>query len=779
MKLPSLPLKKKKEKPEYFLALILTNEKLNAVVFEELSGKIKMAGQGEEILEKSVEDLTNEELLSLSDKVISQAETLLPQDVETHKTIFGLKESWTEDNKIKKEYLEKLKKIGQELTLEPMGFIIVTEAIVNMLQKEEGAPVSAVLASIGKKSVTVSLVRAGKIIETKCSQIHEDAAFTVDTLLKHFQLELLPSRVILNSDDESLSQSFITHQWSKSLPFLHLPQIVNLEEGFDIKSVLFGAATQMGFEVSSDVMPKKPSQIPPMDDFAPEKEIREEEQEVKTQEEEETSRDNTQQTPQRELESSESFGAGHFGFVGEDVAKMPAEEEKEEEKEEIKEQEPQKAVEEDEQFRKFPETARADYEEKSFGAKKSFAFAPLFKNFLPSVLGFFGKIKIPGSFNFKNKTAGLILAAVIGFIVLIVAFYYLTLSATVTIDINPQNTQTSKNVTFSTSAKSDLENAVISGELIEVSEDGSVSTPATGKKETGTNAKGTITLYSRFTQDKTFPQGTAVASSNGLEFTLDKDVKVASASADASADPKTADVAVVAKKIGKEYNLPSGAKFTVGSFSTSDIIAKNNDPFSGGDKKDITVVSEEDVDKLGKDIIKSLDQKAKESLAKKIDNDKVLISALFDPVVDSKKFDKKVNDEAGKVNLSATVTYKGLSYSKKDLVNFVKDSLKDKLPEDLTINEDDLKIDVTDTKKTSETEIGATLKIKAMLVPDIDKDKLAQELAGLSIKNARQKLSKLPQISNTVVTVSPRLPFFPEFLPKSGKKIKVIINSNG
>src|SRR3989344_5669001 len=249
MKLPfSLP--SKKEKPEYFLALVLRNEQVSAVIFEVLSGKIKVIVKHKEYFKNSIEEASVEEMLETFDKTISAVESSLPQSIETIKTIFGIKESWTEDNKIKKDYLLKLKKICDELGLAPIGFIVIFEAIAHLLQKEEGAPVTIILAEVGEKIISVALIRGGKIIEIRSSQILENPAVTVDTILKHFtSIEVLPARIIVFDGNEDRSQEFINHRWSKTLPFLHLPQVSTLPPEFDSRAVLFGAATQMGFEL--------------------------------------------------------------------------------------------------------------------------------------------------------------------------------------------------------------------------------------------------------------------------------------------------------------------------------------------------------------------------------------------------------------------------------------------------------------------------------------------------------------------------------------------------
>ncbi|MDO8659420.1 MAG: hypothetical protein Q7K54_02350, partial [Candidatus Parcubacteria bacterium] len=248
MNLPFLKKFNKKVLPSYFLVLVLRDEKVNAVIFEEIEGKAKLVGQKEEYFSASIDEISPDEFLQTLDKAISTAESSLPENIQTQKTIFGVKETWTENDQIKKEYLARLKKASQELGMTPIGFLVISQAISHLLQKEEGAPISAILAEVNKKTVTVTLIRAGKSIETKSAEIHETIPFTVDTILKHFNIpEILPSRIVVFNGKEDLSQEFISHTWSKSLPFLHLPQITNLPHGFDAKAVLFGAATQMGF----------------------------------------------------------------------------------------------------------------------------------------------------------------------------------------------------------------------------------------------------------------------------------------------------------------------------------------------------------------------------------------------------------------------------------------------------------------------------------------------------------------------------------------------------
>lgn len=748
MKLPiNLPFGKK-EKSTFFLALLLRDEKVCAVIFEEFLGKIKVVGEAAEYFLGSIEKASLDELLETCDKTISQTENFLPQPLQTIKTVFGLKENWVEESKIKPEYLAKIKRISDELELSPIGFLTIHEAIAHLLQKEEGAPVSAILAEIDKRTVTISLLRGGKIIETRNADIEESSSKTIDKLLHHFtNYEVLPSRIIIfdGKNTESISQEFISHSWSKSLPFLHVPQTTPLPRGFDAKAVLFGAATQMGFEMSS-LGQAKLARIQ-----AEEPKIEEAENEAKK---------------FKDTLSSEDFGF----FTEKDVA-------------DIKD-EPTNEVQENFQEEESPEIKagpRTETESKQFvTSANSTESGKSFFGKLLSLKTFFGKIniwkKIP-KFSLPSQGRKIIFIPpfVVLLIALIVIFYIFLIKATVVITVSPKIIEKSQAVIFSTNGESEFGKNIIAAQSVEVSEDGSISGTATGKKEVGDKAKGTVTVYNSTTKEQVITKGTSITSANNLQFMLDDSVKIAS-SGGASDGAKTAKASVTAKDIGKEFNLPSGTKFTLDDFSASEIEAKNDSAFSGGNKKEVTVVSKDDLNKLTEALLEKLEEKAKEDIAQKISADMGLLPAFVTKSLSKKSFDKKEGQEAASVTLEGTGVYQGISYKKSDINSYFKSLLKEDNP-DLEFLEDRFKYDVQDLKEEEE-KISATLTIKALLLPKIDDKKLAKELAGKSFEETQSLVLKIPQVSDVLINLSPPLPFFPKMLPKVSGNISLKIVSN-
>lgn len=716
--------------------------------------------------------------MEVLDKSISQAETVLPDNIESHKTIFGLKESWIEDNKIKKEYLEKLKKASEELALDPIGFLVSSESIVNLLQKEEGAPITAVLVELGEKFITVSLVKSGKIMETKSSEIHQSTPFTVDTLLKHFQTpEVMPSRIIIyGADDEEVTQEFIGHPWSKSLPFLHLPQITSLPKDTSIKAMLLGAATQMGAQllydslsVDFDEEPKKISadEFPNFEPVkTPEEFTQEKSESEKTKPITETKGLNEElPTEPKTVGKAPDFvnpdeSLAYFGFMeGADVAKTPKVEAPS-----VQEKVPDEVVKEE--FAEIPQEEKMEEERKIGFVENALIMASRIKNFGLKSLRM---ILAPG--RLKGKTILLIPAAILILLILGLLLLMFNRKATITILVNPKSDQKTTSVTFSSSKATDIGSGIIASQPVSVSEDGTISTNASGQTDVGTAAKGTVTIFNIGTGSLTVPSGTTITSPNGLDFTLDNAVTVASG--DAILGASTATVNVTASDIGQDYNLPSGTKFTVAGEDSS-VAAKNDNAFSGGVKKSVTVISKNDLQKLLNGLPTQLAGKAKSDIQSKVTGDNVLLSSFTSETVSNQSFDKKAGDQASSVTLKGTVDFESLTYNSSDMLSFANSLFSGN---NAQISKDNLSVTAKNIVVNSNGDISADLTIGANLLPKINSDQLLKQIAGNPIQKARDQLSSLPQVENVGIDLKPNIPFFAQNLPGNPKNITIQITS--
>lgn len=744
MNLPKLPFLKKKQKSEYFLSLVLRDEKASAVVFKEISGRVDVVGEHNETFKAGLENATEEELLNVIDKSVSTAEKTLPEGEESQKTIFGLKSNWVEDGKIKPEYLAKLKKVSDELQFKPMGFLVITEAIIHYLEREEGAPVSAIVVEVGKKSITVSLTKAGKLLETKSVELEGSVPVAVDSLLKHFTTaEVLPSRIVIfDSGSERLAQDFMAHKWSRELGFLHIPKITNLDSNYDAKAVLSGAASQMGFEVlaASLVRAAKEDEAP---EIAP----------IET----ETDEDKTL-----------GEAASEFGFTSEDVAEKPKTAVDESVDGPVKSDN----ITLSDQFKEIPEEVKIENSDKRSLGVNAAALSVTAK-------GFFKKIKLGEIIkNGGNRKKILFIAIPIILLVLLAVFYVFGRSATVTLGVSGEEIEGSETVTLSEESPTSASGNTINVTFITSSQDGKVTTAATGKKETGDKAKGTVTVFNNDTTGKTLAVGTVIVSENNLKFVTDKAVTVASASGDifSGTEPGKADVTVTAEKFGTNYNFPSDTKFKVEGSST--IAAKNDKAFAGGTKKDIKVVSQKDLDKLAKDLQKQLETEAKSDLQKQATGDSVISPNFTSVEFDKETYSKKVDEEANDVSLTGVIVFEGVAYKKSDLVSFAKEKLAEDIEDNMTLDEERITGEATDiTTKNGKT--TAKVNIKAVKIPKIDITDIARKVSGKNVKTTTRELQNIPEVEKVNIEVFINLPFLPNTLPFSSDKIKVVVDKNG
>ncbi len=743
MNVPKLPFLEKNNKSEYFLSLVLRDEKASAVVFKEVQTKVSVVGEHNEPFKTSLDEASQEELLNVLDRAVSIAEKSLPEGEESQKTIFGVKQDWISDGKIKPEYLAKLKKVSDELQFKPVGFLVITEAIAHLLQVEEGAPVSAVLTEIGKKNVTVSILKAGKILETKSAPIEGHIPTTVDSLLKHFTVaEILPSRVIiLDGGNEKLAQEFIAHKWSHELGFLHVPQITNLPANFDARAVLNGAANQMGFEVLTASL-------------------------ARAEKEDEGKIDALDDAIETEEDKTLAEAASEFGFSETDVAVKP----KTAVDDSINDKVDSDNITLSDQFKEIPEESKLENSDKrSFGQNGAALGA--------SMRGFFGKVHLGKMFKGGGKKKILIVTIPAVIIILLLGFYFFARTATVTLGVKSENKSKTETITFSQDSATDASNNVLNAKFITSSQDGKVSTSTTGKKETGDKAKGTVTIFNSGDSGKTVPVGTVLTSSNDLKFVTDKAVTVASASGDLEGTQNgKADVTVTAEKFGTNYNLPSDTKFKIEG--NSDLAAKNDKAFTGGTKKDIKVVSQKDLDKLIKDLQKKLEENAKNDVNKEANSDSVILPNFADVTFDRKTFSKKVDEEASEVSLTGTIKFEAVSYKKSEINAFASEKLAESIPDNMMIDKDKISVKATDiTQKNGKTTAKVT--INAAIIPKIDEEAIAKEIAGKSVNKATEQLQKLPEVEKVNIEVFINLPLLPSRLPFSSGKIKIVVDKNG
>lgn len=742
-------LKQKKVERSFFLALLLKPYKVGVILFEKTDQTLVILATRESDLSKNINDVSGEELVGAADEVITFVEGSLPSGAQVSKTVFALPRAWQDEGKIKKEFQPRLKQLCSELSLEPIGFIVSVEAIIRALQKKDGVPISALVVEIAHTLANVYLVRSGNILQEVSGTIDkQDTAGSVEKLFTKLDaVEVLPPKILLFDYEGAkvIQQEFLSREWNKDLPFLHLPQVVILEKGFENEAVINGVAIQMDSQVTEDM--QKPLQ----------------EEETYSEESE------TVEEPEVEVGTPEDFGFARDVDAKDVMVDSPEESDKE--NEEAKGEDVSSDV---EKYEKVTEDDKDLPKDTLFTRLKALNPVEKIKNIKLSKKTFTGVPALVSKLS--PKTWGIIVLVILALGAGIYLYYTQLLKAEIIVFADNKTIDNSSQITLSTQDDTSADSKTIHIDPITISVDGDATQNTTGQKDTGDKAKGTVTIYNKTDNPVSIGTG-ATVSSNDLDFTTLDDVNIASTSS-FSTSFSSSDVDVQASNFGSNYNLPSGTNFTIDNQSTSAVFAKNASAFSGGTKKEVKVVSANDLSSLTDKVVQTLTQKADQQAQGRVSSDEVLLPQALSYDFTTKNFSKNEGDEASSVTLTSSINFKLGAYHKADLTQFVNQMANGQVPSDYALVGDQSDISLQNITVNKDGSATGTLNAHALFAPKLDANSLAQNISGKTVSKAEQTVRQIPGVSDVHINMS-TLPLLPSWLPFNPKHITIIVRSNG
>lgn len=736
---------------EYFFTLGINQETLEAAVWS-------IEGDNLQIINSVSHPFApDDDLVKAADLILDKV--LGEQMLEPKKILFGVPDHWLSEGDLKEEYLKMIRAVVKELDLEPLAYVATTHAVIHFLEKQENTPPTAILVGIEKNFVTVYVSKVGRVEGSKATKRGDDLGSDVEKLLLSFtNIEVLPSRILiygsLSVDLAKEKDILAIFPWMSKLPFLHLPKIETLPDNLVISAVSLAGGVELNSKVQlihSSISPKVTSAV---------KEIPEEKKISKSADQQIGGSAETAETLiNRPDEPTEN------GFVVGDIT-----EEKESDSATTADQNTSESAESAEPIESNltqSPPARQDVMLEAVSGGKLAKPREILNKIIQQVLALVGKIRA-GKVQFVIPVVVLTL--------LIIA--YLTLPrAQVLVYAEPRVLEKDTQVVADPTLKEvDESGNKIPGQIVETTVSGSDKAVATGKKSVGEEAKGRVKIINNSSQEVTLSKGTNITATNGLKFTLDSSVSIASTSA--FADSKTtANVAATAAVVGADSNLPSGTQFTVSPPSSQvAVIADGN--FSGGTSKEVTVVAEGDQQKLLATVASNLRQQAQTELQNKLNsqtkNLKILPEALLEEIA-KKTFNKRVGDQASEFSLNLTIRYKGTAYSDEDLKLIVSKLVSTDIPADFELNlaQTETLADVSKLEKDGKLVFLA--RFNAKLMPKFDIQKLKRQIRGKSPSAAASVLKSYENVLGSEIRVTPSLPPPFQILPILEQNIKIEI----
>jgi len=228
------------------------------------------------------------------------------------------------------------------------------------------------------------------------------------------------------------------------------------------------------------------------------------------------------------------------------------------------------------------------------------------------------KLKVPNFNKFRVK----ILLAAGGLIILITAWVFAAVvlpKATIAIRMQYTSVPVSLTATATPSATAlNEKDMILPAKSQTLDKTSTKPFQATGQKNNGNKATGTMTIYNCTDPTITVPAGTTFTN-NGLSFTTNSVATVPGSNFNQNGgckeDGKTEDVPVTANSGGDNYNLSAGRTYASNIGST---VYGEGSAMAGGTNKIVTVISQLDCDTAKNDLLNAKTDVQKTQLASQI-----------------------------------------------------------------------------------------------------------------------------------------------------------------
>jgi len=318
----------------------------------------------------------------------------------------------------------------------------------------------------------------------------------------------------------------------------------------------------------------------------------------------------------------------------------------------------------------------------------------------------------------------------------LVGSYLLVPKATAKIYLSSEDLKKSVDVTVLTKANIDTAKNIFPGQLITSQKETQENFPATGQKNIGTKASGTITIYNNFdSSPHTFSAGTKLASSNKT-FLTKTTVTVGPFQRINGQDVMGAvKVDIEAEDVGSDYNVKAG-RFTILGLPANQqdsIYGQSQDSLKGGDSRQVQVVSQSDFDKAKQQLITQLSNQLTQDFTNKTKNKKIIDKAIVksDPAVTTST---PVGGEAKNFDMKVKVTEQVMVFDFAQFKDFLTQILTKQVPADKMVNiqsDNDIGFEV---KKTvyDKGELDLTTNVLAKVSAKISPESIKTQILGKS-----------------------------------------------
>lgn len=348
----------------------------------------------------------------------------------------------------------------------------------------------------------------------------------------------------------------------------------------------------------------------------------------------------------------------------------------------------------------------------------------------------------------------------ISLILILIGLFLVFPKVEVKLKIQAQSYEKNLELKVSGDEDSSIENKIFGGELIDLTSEKEESFPATGKKNLGGKASGTLTLYNYWdSNSQNLGLGTKFSSSEKTFIAKEAVTIPGTSIRGGNIVPGTVNVSIEAEEAGEEYNVKAG-RFTIVGLPAEQqekTYGQSSSDLTGGFSKEVQVVSQADYDQAKEKIIKELNQKLEKEFKDKTEAKDGLEAALQ---IDTSEeiASAKVEQEAQEFNLKIKQRLRQIVFEREGFDNFVLAILDKEIPSDQMISrgQDNIISPQIKEKNYQNNILSLEVAISAKISPKIDTDKVAENLLGKSQSAGKNYLDEVENISGYEIKYLPR-----------------------
>jgi len=381
--------------------------------------------------------------------------------------------------------------------------------------------------------------------------------------------------------------------------------------------------------------------------------------------------------------------------------------------------------------------------------------------------------RIPGD-RFRLRTLpsrGRILSIFMGLLVVAAlgaGLFYTILSVVpvATVEVVPSVMKVSETVLVTAdpqAAEVDLAGRIVPARLVEVQLEGSAQIATTSKKPApDKRATGVITFANRTAQDVRVPAGTVVRTSTGtnIRFNTTKEVVVPAGIGN------RADAEITAVTPGPSGNVGAFLISTIEGGVGLAVTAVNGQPTSGGDVKQVGVVTAADREHVKDVLLQELRQEAYVRIQEQLDAQEFVPPQTVEIAIISELYDKFLDELSDSLGIKMRVVANAVAVAGQDANTVALAALQASVPPDHTLVAPGLTFERGEVRIGDRRRVNFAMTASGAAVANIDTSGLRESLTGQSIERAQAiVMERLPLKQPPAIQVRPdwsgRMPQLP------------------